>query len=920
MFSYIRRQSPHSHTSDDDLDMDNSYIRELHHRQSTIESKPFDEQTFSEESVYLDALATGGLNVSGIVNKTSSECASQSKNESLTGNHQTMKDLGAGHTSSPNEHSNDESRNPSLGSRSGNLTNTPMSDRSKNLDEVSMLSYSSFSDNVTANSNSSYGSAPSALSGGNKSSRSGQSKYSGNASTNAKFSSIVTTTLSTLSCGHQSVHSGGSSKASMPSTTRMTVKQADDAYSKIVGKNLYDAPTTASSPGISTASDRHAKNTARTEAITTAVSTTASFAATHTTKTVTLSSNSDASAKDSDAMVVTLAPMPSCHNQFPDAPPAVLSFDNVSKYSAAGTVENASILALNETKEADNELEIQVDTDMDVMDDDLRVLENKKELIAKMLDEEKQKEEEEEIAEKIKNGQIVKVTLGKSGDEGESGRGVILAKLMTRSGTLDEMSPLGDELEEQRGVAAQDNTLDKKDTLDKMVEGVLDGPKKQAPIKKNVTEPEAPEQTQDKLKKRTQNKQEGLKFNSHSHSSRGKFSFAKLKSKNLKSKRFFGKKGAFVDVEPRPVKIMPAHSKDLQGESEVELTSGLVHSFSRKPHPKSTISDCATDTSDQSSIKLINSPNKIASNITDTTDTASHSPEVMKRSDSSINAGTRNIVPSSTSMKKMTKDAIEIPQIESNRTDDTQSTTMTSKEEQEMGDVPLNADGNEAANDFSESRTTLSDNVNTGKTSSHKGIYPISFFNQLFACGAAPIMCHNEASVTSSKCDNNDTASLSVATGVSPILLFDDTVDEALNVEIYDDDNNVTHIGTLGQVSRAPKDVPAGPEVCIGSQDNCESNNNDTETKASSKVILMNSVECSYEVIPNEGEGDILVDSGAATVGKNAQNLDKRREKDQLGGVATLKGRKNGLRMKLLKKLKRDGKRTSAVAGVAPSL
>eukprot|EP00584_Thalassiosira_punctigera_P005561 CAMPEP_0172527498 /NCGR_PEP_ID=MMETSP1067-20121228/2166_1 /TAXON_ID=265564 ORGANISM="Thalassiosira punctigera, Strain Tpunct2005C2" /NCGR_SAMPLE_ID=MMETSP1067 /ASSEMBLY_ACC=CAM_ASM_000444 /LENGTH=1132 /DNA_ID=CAMNT_0013311245 /DNA_START=585 /DNA_END=3983 /DNA_ORIENTATION=- len=258
----------------------------------------------------------------------------------------------------------------------------------------------------------------------------------------------------------------------------------------------------------------------------------------------------------------------------------------------------------------------------------------------------------------------------------------------------------------------------------------------------------------------------------------------------------------------------------------------------------------------------------------------------------------------------------------------------------------------------------------------------VSFFERLFACGA-PAAFECNAPIATFQCsapngeDENadvdiymkimngdddednafdeETAASHDGGGYTPIVLYEDDVDVALNIELFEDEGQgVTRIGYFNtneganeeeekresssldrqeqwqQVEEVESNEVSGPSCVIPAKINIENEGNvrneegrgtnhvapvDPE-KVTSKIIYKTRVKPGFEVQPpTDGGGDVaVVDTVSAKIEEIACKLERRRER----GAATMiargvkgapKNKKNRIRMRLLERLKEKKKR-----------
>lgn len=554
----------------------------------------------------------------------------------------------------------------------------------------------------------------------------------------------------------------------------------------------------------------------------------------------------------------------------------------------------------------------------------LKKLEKRTELRDKLLVEETKKEEANET---------IKTLDGKQ-DESDGNHDVmLLAKLMSRSGTLDNKTVVSVSLPSSQ-VKPQ---VSPQDVLGEMKQD--SEPKKhQAPAKQDAPEEDAPnhhQATKEEAAVKSGNTKSNTKDTTakdtkdSSHGSRGKFAFAKLKSK-----RFFGGKSKKLKTDKEHIEYLGdipteeeneafacVHVAEVQGESEIELTYGPSKSVVVLDDPAQITEAKEAKRSSSDKITL-----------------------------SAIVRGFEDDEPF-TVANVFNKKAYteEFPRVESNRTDNTEKITIESKDDDAPLNVVVRGDKEEALplnvalvdDDDDDDETYLSDarnGVETGKSTSHEEVNGADgIFGKWFACGAtgvAAFQCNDNGAA-----NNPSIATRSLADNTSIVSPYydDSDIDEAMNVEIFEDADNVIRISTPGPtvVPEAVDDAAAAAATTADSQQKNQQpaaeqapttskksqvNSNITGSQVQSKVILKTHVVPGFELVPGEeGKDDVMiVDSVSMKIDGIAHKLEKRREgKDNSGGA--LKGKRTGLRMKLMKRLSKKDTSSATAIGHAES-
>jgi len=225
----------------------------------------------------------------------------------------------------------------------------------------------------------------------------------------------------------------------------------------------------------------------------------------------------------------------------------------------------------------------------------------------------------------------------------------------------------------------------------------------------------------------------------------------------------------------------------------------------------------------------------------------------------------------------------KMPRVESNCTNGTENITTESllnntMTEDELDDAPLNAITEKSFID-----NLMGYDVNTQeKSSPNEAVGTGGFLENIFTCGVSTFGCDVGG--------NSSAPSQSViAVRKASVEVYEDYVDEALNVECTEDDMNAVRIDIYGPEPRKQEGV------------NSDSVDHTDGMEVTSKIIMRTHVMPGFEV---SGD-DKVVDSVSMKIDDIAQKLEVRRQDKNVTG------NKIGIRKKLMQKLKK-GKSTAS--------
>lgn len=308
---------------------------------------------------------------------------------------------------------------------------------------------------------------------------------------------------------------------------------------------------------------------------------------------------------------------------------------------------------------------------------------------------------------------------------------------------------------------------------------------------------------------------------SNAQKQQGSSKFSLFKSKQRKSKRFFGgsKKSSTTNVPTDPIDTstrlcdLPIHVNSIEDSEEVELLYGSVHSL-----PKEVV---------------------------DTT-------------------------------KEKKDGGDDMTRVASNQT----APTVETKEEllddhHQVAPVPLTVSRSEYDDDDG------------------------GLFGKLLSCSAIPMM-----GAAIPKCNDVSATMPNQSVTPSPLVLYNDEEDETLDVEIFEDDNNVTRIGYFKHPTIPVDDEEQPADEQARSNTDNEEVNDTQKMKVTSKIILKTKVVPGFEVLSAPNSDDIVVvDTVSMKIDDIATKLNDRKLSGNLDGSLKSK-RGNGLRMKLFKREK----------------